>query len=348
MSLKLTVEASEGNSWSVMPAADRRSSGFTHFQEEVPNHPEVVVFALVWCQPMWDAIEDPNEPYRTNKKAYIEAGTGTRHRRMHICTRFAGPPLSSYSGKGYGKFEWVPEPLWRNKEAGAARGDHAGLDMHAHEGDSVFAVHAGKIKRRLDNPAAENNVVGNRVRIAKIPGARSKLSYLHLSAFAPDAADGSWVKAGQIIGEAGRTGNLGLVSPFPTHTHLNTGGRDYDVAFAAKPEIDDANRVTCPTNHTALVFPCHTEVTQARLNPDGCDFSTLPFVNKCWAVGELVCPYMPHEPELIDIRGGGAAARRAAYASLHADLAAAGANKAEAPDSGSAPKALRREPRRIP
>lgn len=298
--LVLEFEASSARTWKEMPEAARKKAGFSPFHEEPGARAEVAVFALVWCQPMWDSYEDPTEPYRTNKKVYVGDGA-SRGLNMHLCTRYLGPSLSvRYSGKGYGKFEHVQSPKWRTKRSGASKGDHPGLDMHALVGDKVFAVHSGRLTR-----VANSRKGGNIVKISKIPGPRERLDYLHLSKFDDAAPTKSWVRAGQIVGEAGRTGNLNnqpndQPSGRPTHTHLNTGGDGYQIALRAS---DPANQICIPSNATPLVFPCHTEVTLQIENPSNCNFEKR-FAHTCWAVGELCCPYMPSEPELLAMELG--------------------------------------------
>ena len=102
---------------------------------------------------------------------------------------------------------------------------HQGLDVIAAQGKELYAVVDGKIgKQYVDSPGS---LSGNGLRVTMPNG--TYFTYLHLSAFAPGMELGVPVKAGQLIGYVGMTGNAagphlhfevhpaagGAVNPYP-------------------------------------------------------------------------------------------------------------------------------------
>ncbi len=102
---------------------------------------------------------------------------------------------------------------------------HEGLDIIAAEGKQLYAVVDGTItKQYVDYPGA---LSGNGVRVSLPNG--TYFTYLHMSAFADGIGVGVPVKAGQLIGYVGETGNAatphlhfevhpsggGAVNPYP-------------------------------------------------------------------------------------------------------------------------------------
>jgi hypothetical protein len=135
------------------------------------------------------------------------------------------------------------------------------------------------------------------------PGARNEVKYLHNTRFNGKASP---VRAGQIVSFAGRTGNLGERSMWPTHMHMNVGG-----GYALYNTPDEDNRVCLPKNEVnPLVFPCHCEVTDPRADPSTCNFDKTFFTARCWAPVELACPYMPGQISKADIAKSSRARRR--------------------------------------
>lgn len=257
------------------------------YQGHLGNSPELVVWALVWCQPVWDGVEDPPNPDLINQKVFVQ-NTAERNFNMHLVTRYAdGAGSDLYGGKGYGKLEYVASPLWRGKNHPAdALGGHRGHDVYALIGDPVFAVHGGDVKhKKLDT------VQGNVIYLTwKAPaGVHSRVEFLHLNAFESESL--KYAKAGALIGRAGRTGNLGQTSERPTHCHLNVGASGYN-SMLRQGIPDNVNNICIPHNDIPLMFPCACQVTHADMDPSGCDFSITKFVNSCWAVAELKCPSM--------------------------------------------------------
>jgi murein DD-endopeptidase MepM/ murein hydrolase activator NlpD len=115
---------------------------------------------------------------------------------------------------------------------------HLGVDIIANQGNLLYAVVDGVISKQYwDQPGSRS---GNGVRLMQPNG--TYFTYLHLLDVAPGIKVGSKMKAGQVIGFVGSTGN----SATP-HLHLEihpNGGaaiNPYPIAKAA-----DACSVTAP------------------------------------------------------------------------------------------------------
>jgi Peptidase family M23 len=286
--------------WSKLHAAKKV---FSRWYTDVDD-PEYVVFALIWCQPVWDGLEDPDsraDRLAISENAYVFPG-GDAHLNMHVTSVYhdlAGSEI--YGGKGYGLWEYVAAPRWRGKDnASDAEGGHRGFDIHAGVGHRVFAVHSGKVTN------STQSVGGNVVTVTwkAALDEQAKISYLHNSEF--KITNNTAVRAGQVVAYAGRTGNLSAVSAQPGHVHLNVGTEN---ALYDSPDVD--NRICLPSNErTPLLFPCHCEVTATASDPEGCDFDK-DFAKTCWAVAELACPYMPATITAADTTAAGATGRKA-------------------------------------
>jgi hypothetical protein len=293
-------DPAKGPQWQVL---HQRTKAFSMFYDSEEDMPEFVVFALVWCQPVWDEIKDPGRLYHTNSNVYVDVDAGAqlkdRSHNMHVVTvasKLGGS--DPYGNKGYGKIAKLPAGSiypWRSHE-------HAGLDMHAVLGAKVFAVHAGRLTRlgglqpAPNNPGQYLSPGGNYVQIVWSGEGQTVIMCLHFSQYLTPTHE--HVKAGQVVGLAGRTGNLSPRKPDgqpglsgnPGHTHLNMGAVGNHTALETTPDAD--NRVCIPTNNTPLLFPCRCEVNDPAQDPSGCQFQNSKFTKTCWAVAELVCPYM--------------------------------------------------------
>jgi murein DD-endopeptidase MepM/ murein hydrolase activator NlpD len=241
-----------------------------------------VLFGLQWCQPVWDSLVDstPAGAGAFTHTTYIPtvAAAGLHMHLVSVPFKIGGS--EQFGNKGYGKAENSATPKWRGCDSDGC--GHLGLDIYAKVGDDIFAVHGGEA-----NPTALSGNAGNKIRLEWTGTAFNVIEYLHLSAFV--VSDPERVLAGTLIGKTGRTGNLGEVSPWPSHVHLNVGtpGGE-DIALRQAP--DEANRDTIPHNDIPLVFPCACEVTSN--SPAMCRFTSPAFVSTCWAPAELRCPYM--------------------------------------------------------
>ena len=137
---------------------------------------------------------------------------------------------------------------------GAPRGSgraHEGVDIIAKAGQWIYAVKDGTLtKQYRDGPGS---LSGNGWRLTVAGG--TYFFYAHLSSFAPGLSVGSAVKAGQIIGQVGMTGN----APIP-HLHFEVhpgGGTSIDPTPVVKaidgckttvvpPQPDGTTPVTAP------------------------------------------------------------------------------------------------------
>jgi LysM repeat protein len=112
------------------------------------------------------------------------------------------------SGSGWASLEALPTqgPCWYSDSWGAPRAGgrrHVGTDIFTIGGEYVYAVADGTLtSRKWSQPG---NISGNAWRLAANDG--TAYFYAHLSDFAPDIGVGSTVRAGQIIGWVGSTGN---------------------------------------------------------------------------------------------------------------------------------------------
>ncbi len=115
-------------------------------------------------------------------------------------------------------------PCWFSDDWGDPRGAgrrHEGTDLFARPGSLVYAVVGGTLSRRAwDQPGQRS---GNAWWLTAADGSGTYYFYAHLADFAPNLSVGSRVRAGQIIGFMGNTGN----SAYP-HLHFeihpNGGG----------------------------------------------------------------------------------------------------------------------------
>jgi murein DD-endopeptidase MepM/ murein hydrolase activator NlpD len=98
---------------------------------------------------------------------------------------------------------------------GAFRGDVAG---NWHHGDDIFASLGAPILACADGMVFSvgwNDVGGNRLWLRDAQG--NEFYYAHLSAFTPLAKNGGFVKAGEVLGFVGNTGDA---QGTPTHLHF--------------------------------------------------------------------------------------------------------------------------------
>lgn len=95
------------------------------------------------------------------------------------------------------------------REAGARR--HDAIDIPAPRGTHVLAASDGQIEKLfLSKP-------GGITIYQRLPDGATLLYYAHLEGYAPGLAEGQQVRAGQIIGTVGSTGNADPMTP---HLHF--------------------------------------------------------------------------------------------------------------------------------
>ncbi len=94
---------------------------------------------------------------------------------------------------------------------------HLGVDIIAKSGKLLYAVESGRItKVYYDYPGS---LAGNGLRLTRADG--TYYFYAHLAGFADGIGNGSKVKAGQILGTVGATGNAGTAH---LHFEVHPGG----------------------------------------------------------------------------------------------------------------------------
>lgn len=111
-------------------------------------------------------------------------------------------------------------PCWYSDTWGAARDNgrsHRGTDVFTVRGQYVYAVAGGTLTGRVW--AGSGRISGNAWTLTASDG--TKYFYAHLADFAPDLSVGASVRAGQIIGWVGDTGNAS--SPH-LHLEMRPGG----------------------------------------------------------------------------------------------------------------------------
>jgi murein DD-endopeptidase MepM/ murein hydrolase activator NlpD len=138
---------------------------------------------------------------------------------------------------------------------GAPRGGarfHEGVDIIANAGRWIYAVRDGILSKQYLN--APGSLSGNGWRLTVTDG--TYYFYAHLSAFAPGLKVGSAVKAGQIIGQVGMTGN----APIP-HLHFEvhpSGGASINPTPVVKA-VDGCKTTAVPPQPGAI--PAATPAT---------------------------------------------------------------------------------------
>lgn len=302
-------------------ALHKKTQAFSMFYHEGEDQPEFVLFALVWCQPVWDDFEDPpaGPQAAANQNCYLWPGSRPEDigRHMHIVTQYYDMGgWDVYGGKGYGLYEHDDHPTrWRGGDG------HHGIDLHAPVGMKLFAVHGGKLSYNPNAGGLGKNIT---VSWSGNPGKYNGTGYGHCSELV--GADGREVRAGEIVAKAGRTGILFPNSDQAGHVHLTvtpySGGNRDKVRLRETP--DEANQVCIPFNQfdgnyyvtrgTPLLFPCRCEVKKGASELAGCQFENVKIPGKetmssasvCWAVNDLICPHMPRAVTLAQLKGPGA------------------------------------------
>lgn len=175
--------------------------------------PHFILFAMQWCQPIWDDIEDPDPDIEPSRRSNENTFINMKHDRswvrglhMHIPSKHTGD-----SGPYYGIFDIIT-PYPRGQRP------HYGVDLYSGpNGDlPVFALHAGEIK-----PHASAGGYGYQAFLLFGGIGEPSFRYAHLAS-ATTAKE--WAMAGEIIGTAGLTKSVknNTVEYYnePYHLHL--------------------------------------------------------------------------------------------------------------------------------
>ncbi len=243
--------------------------------ENNANNPHFVLFAMRWCQPVWDGIEDPNpsEGQRSNNFVFVNMrheDQWVRGLNMHIPSKHeaeenSGPYYGTFSGSS-------PHP----------RGNHhQGVDLYSGEDghNPAFAIHAGELKRYGGS--------GYGYRAYLLFGGVNEpcFHYAHLN---EQVTAKDWVMSGEIIGICGLTKGLNPTTYFnePYHLHLefissvntttppiNDGKVDFSEVVNINPSDDatyfaptGANAFLFQGNRLPLILPCRSVYCN---EPDG-------------------------------------------------------------------------------
>ena len=100
----------------------------------------------------------------------------------------------------------------------AGTGWHQGNDLFAPTGTPLVAVADGTLSK-----VGVNTLGGNRLWLTDDAG--NEFYYAHLSAYAPASVEGARVRAGQVIGFVGNTGQA-ITTPPHLHFEVHPGGGD--------------------------------------------------------------------------------------------------------------------------
>lgn len=132
------------------------------------------------------------------------------------------PSTEATTGSGWADLEALPTqgPCWYSDSWGHPRAGgrkHVGTDIFTVGGEYVYAVADGTLTSR--KWAQPGNISGNAWRLTAEDG--TAFFYAHLTDFAPEVRVGSRVRAGQIIGWVGATGNTAVDH---LHFEIRPGG----------------------------------------------------------------------------------------------------------------------------
>ena len=156
--------------------------------------------------------------------------------------RREAPAIALPDGAGY-VFPVFGDDVGFGDDYGAPRagtGWHHGNDLFAPTGTPVLAVADGTLGR-----VGINRLGGNRLWLTDEAG--NQFYYAHLSAYAPAAVEGARVRAGQVIGFVGNTGQA-ITTPPHLHFEIHPAGGDsvnpypYLVAWQRGTQIPRAFR----------------------------------------------------------------------------------------------------------
>lgn len=243
--------------------------------EESENNTSLfTLFALQWCQPVWDEIEDRGSETMTQaeQRMYIQTEE-LRNKNMHIVTRYTG---GTHNGKEYGTYRH------RYNDSHVLEA----IDLYTINQESfLFAIHGGIVTNNPNSPSAGNNAIVS----WNMATENRRLRYLHMHSF--NKVTNTNIKSGEIIGLAGRTGNL--TNSWPCHVHLDDGYGTHSTGILShRDSVDLQNRKIIPCYSLPLLFPClGGRVLTINENPENCHCSN-SFANHCWALLELRCPFL--------------------------------------------------------
>lgn len=199
---------------------DRRGSGIVALSAELTkdygDYPAGSVLSIAFASAR---ASDAPKPKPQAKPKVTKQKKPDRARRARAKRRRAPELRALRTGRGY-VFPVYGEHRFSD-DYGAPRQDtgaHEGNDVFAKWGTPVVAVADGRLYR-----VGTRKVPGNRLWLRAKSG--DTFFYAHLSAFAHDARNGADVKAGQVVGFVGSTGDA---EQTPPHLHFEIHPRDGD------------------------------------------------------------------------------------------------------------------------
>ncbi|MCB9845604.1 MAG: M23 family metallopeptidase [Phycisphaeraceae bacterium] len=272
--------------------------------------PEFVLFALQWCQPVWEAhpanaswiggdytSNAATERIPASMRFVMSAATGYRGREQIDEPNNASLTPAIGGGREYGRF--IPNPttaVYTRWNSGAPR-KHTGFDIWGVDGQTpIFAIHGGKSAQTyLSNGGYGNSIVYE----FKHADKAWYIRYAHLSGTPTVATNGTFM-TGQRLGTMGQTFNGNSPHGYPIHLHLEFSPRQTTQGTPRIPwselagDVDIVNLKTCfPDNGVHHKFPCDCPSTNyaaqtCRLRGGNSDL----IASRCWASRQLRCPYL--------------------------------------------------------
>jgi hypothetical protein len=157
-----------------------------------------------------------------------------------------------------GPVEFVDD--WHFERDGGAR-RHEGLDLLGYEGQPIRAVFDGVVTAIDDDPSG---IAGNGLRLTRDDGLYANYFHLSNSETGPVHSSlqvGSRVRAGQIIGFMGSTGNAGIPH---LHFELRTAAREPMAPYPAVMEAVQREQCTVGVGPWSTEFRSPSERAEAR------------------------------------------------------------------------------------
>ncbi|QNU68625.1 M23 family metallopeptidase [Ruminiclostridium herbifermentans] len=263
----------------------------TNKTQEEENNPHAVLFAMQWCQPVWDKLSDAAND-RINDIAFTAKkdgkGNWIKDLNMHIVSKYSAGDANPF-GHYYGFFDMTP-PTHRKTNNNPNR-VHQGIDLFSGSSGSIdcFASHGGRIENNTSSSYGHNILL----RLTEKAGPYFR--YAHLDSTSGTYTTKERVLCGEIIAKTGRTGNILPYNDLPSHLHFelrNDSGNEIEpnAITTISGDIGDlVNASIMPSNKLPLIFPCKCKYGNDNQPVSSCRFSDAEVLKTCWAVQEF--PY---------------------------------------------------------
>ncbi len=255
------------------------------------NNPHAVLFAMQWCQPVWDNISDAASDNRINDITFTakrnDKGNWIKDLNMHIVSRYMSGETNPY-GHYYGFFDMTP-PTHRKTEDNPNR-VHQGVDLYSGSDGNIycFASHGGWIHNDTSDSYGHNILLRM---TAKNSGPYFR--YAHLDPKKGTYTTKERVLCGEIIAKTGRTGNIVPYNSLPSHLHLelrnasNNEIEPNEITLIGNDIGDLVNASILASNKLPLLFPCKCQYGDNSQTVSSCIFSEASIIKTCWAVQEF-------------------------------------------------------------